>query len=101
MDVSIALRNDGWYLRQDIIWHKPNPMPESVKDRCTKSHEYLFLLVRTRNTIMTMKQLKNQQKIGEPEIDPKESITTKEQDYNHIQVLQKVIQQRINDLSGQ
>lgn len=42
--VAFALQADGWYLRQDIIWHKPNPMPESVKDRCTKSHEYLFLL---------------------------------------------------------
>lgn len=42
--LAFALRNDGWYLRQDIIWHKPNPMPESVKDRCTKSHEYIFLL---------------------------------------------------------
>lgn len=42
--VALALRNDGWYLRQDIIWHKPNPMPESVTDRCTKSHEYIFLL---------------------------------------------------------
>lgn len=42
--VAFALRNDGWYLRQDIIWHKPNPMPESVTDRCTKSHEYIFLL---------------------------------------------------------
>ena len=42
--LAFALRNDGWYLRQDIIWHKPNPMPESVRDRCTKSHEYLFLL---------------------------------------------------------
>lgn len=42
--LAFALRNDGWYLRQDIIWAKPNPMPESVKDRCTKSHEYLFLL---------------------------------------------------------
>jgi len=42
--LAFALRVDGWYLRQDIIWHKPNPMPESVKDRCTKSHEYLFLL---------------------------------------------------------
>ena len=41
---AFALRADGWYLRQDIIWHKPNPMPESVKDRCTKSHEYIFLL---------------------------------------------------------
>jgi len=42
--VAFALQADGWYLRQDIIWHKPNPMPESVKDRCTKSHEYIFLL---------------------------------------------------------
>jgi DNA modification methylase len=42
--VAFALRADGWYLRQDIIWSKPNPMPESVRDRCTKAHEYLFLL---------------------------------------------------------
>lgn len=42
--LAFSLRADGWYLRQDIIWHKPNPMPESVKDRCTKSHEYIFLL---------------------------------------------------------
>jgi len=41
---ALALQADGWYLRQDIIWHKPNPMPESVKDRCTKAHEYIFLL---------------------------------------------------------
>jgi DNA modification methylase len=42
--VALALQSAGWYLRQDIIWHKPNPMPESVKDRCTKAHEYIFLL---------------------------------------------------------
>lgn len=42
--LAFALRSDGWYLRQDIIWSKPNPMPESVKDRCTKSHEYVFML---------------------------------------------------------
>jgi len=42
--VAFALQQDGWYLRQDIIWNKPNPMPESVKDRCTKAHEYIFLL---------------------------------------------------------
>ena len=42
--LAFALRADGWYLRQDIIWAKPNPMPESVTDRCTKSHEYIFLL---------------------------------------------------------
>jgi DNA modification methylase len=42
--VAFALQADGWYLRQDIIWHKPSPMPESVTDRCTKAHEYVFLL---------------------------------------------------------
>lgn len=42
--VAFALQADGWWLRQDIIWHKPNPMPESVRDRCTKAHEYVFLL---------------------------------------------------------
>jgi DNA modification methylase len=42
--VAFALQADGWYLRQDIIWAKPNPMPESVTDRCTKSHEYIFLM---------------------------------------------------------
>ena len=47
--LAFALRKDGWYLRQDIIWNKPNPMPESVRDRCTKSHEYLFLLSKNQN----------------------------------------------------
>ncbi len=42
--LAFALRADGWYLRQDIIWSKPNPMPESVRDRCTKAHEYIFML---------------------------------------------------------
>lgn len=45
--LAFALRADGWYLRQDIIWQKPNAMPESVKDRCTKSHEYIFLLTKS------------------------------------------------------
>lgn len=45
--VAFALRADGWHLRQDIIWAKPNPMPESVRDRCTKAHEYLFLLAKS------------------------------------------------------
>lgn len=45
--VAFALQSAGWYLRQDIIWHKPNPMPESVTDRCTKAHEYLFLLTKS------------------------------------------------------
>jgi len=46
--VAFALRADGWYLRQDVIWHKPNCMPESVTDRCTKNHEYVFLLAKSR-----------------------------------------------------
>ena len=46
--LAFALREDGWYLRQDIIWAKPNPMPESITDRCTKSHEYIFLLSKSR-----------------------------------------------------
>lgn len=45
--LAFALRSDGWYLRQDVIWAKPNPMPESVKDRCTRSHEYIFLLTKS------------------------------------------------------
>jgi DNA modification methylase len=45
--VALALQADGWWLRQDIIWNKPNPMPESVRDRCTKSHEYIFLLAKS------------------------------------------------------
>lgn len=44
--VALALQRAGWYLRQDIIWNKPNPMPESVTDRCTKAHEYIFLLTK-------------------------------------------------------
>lgn len=47
--VAFALRADGWYLRQDIIWHKPNPMPESVTDRCTKAHEYIFLFSKSQH----------------------------------------------------
>lgn len=46
--VAFALRSNGWYLRQDIIWNKPNPMPESVTDRCTKAHEYIFLLSKSK-----------------------------------------------------
>lgn len=46
--VAFALQNDGWYLRQDIIWHKKNPMPEMVKDRCTRSHEYIFLMAKSK-----------------------------------------------------
>lgn len=58
--VAFALQADGWYLRQDIIWAKPNPMPESVTDRCTKSHEYIFLLSKSAHYFY------NQQAIAEP-----------------------------------
>ena len=58
--VAFALRADGWYLRQDIIWHKPNPMPESCKDRCTKAHEYMFLLTKSKQYFY------NQDAIKEP-----------------------------------
>jgi hypothetical protein len=58
--LAFTLRESGWYLRQEIIWHKPNPMPESVRDRCTKSHESLFLLTQNKsNTISTAGQCRS------------------------------------------
>ncbi|MFG1304701.1 site-specific DNA-methyltransferase [Xanthobacter autotrophicus] len=63
--LAFALRRDGWYLRQDIIWAKPNPMPESVTDRCTRSHEYLFLLSKSRRYYFDHKA------IQEPSADPR------------------------------
>lgn len=63
--LAFALRDDGWYLRQDIIWAKPNPMPESVRDRCTRSHEYLFLLSKSRRYRF------DPDAISEPSIDPR------------------------------
>jgi len=62
--VALALQVDGWWLRQDIIWHKPNPMPESVTDRCTKSHEYIFLLTKSAKYYFDYKAIK------EKSIDP-------------------------------
>ena len=56
--LAFALRADGWYLRQDIIWSKPNPMPESVRDRCTKSHEYMFLFSKSRNYYFDVDSIK-------------------------------------------
>lgn len=58
--LAFALRADGWYLRQDIIWHKPNPMPESVRDRCTKAHEYLFLLSKSEKYYFDNEAIKEQ-----------------------------------------
>lgn len=60
--VAFALQQDGWYLRQDIIWHKPNPMPESVKDRCTKAHEYIFLLSKSPRYYFDHEAIKEQSK---------------------------------------
>lgn len=56
--VAFALQADGWYLRQDIIWHKPNPMPESVTDRCTKAHEYIFLMSKSANYYFDSKSIR-------------------------------------------
>jgi DNA modification methylase len=56
--LAFALRADGWYLRQDIIWHKPNPMPESVTDRCTKAHEYIFLLTKSQKYYFDHNEIK-------------------------------------------
>lgn len=63
--LAFALRDDGWYLRQDIIWAKPNPMPESVRDRCTRSHEYVFLLSKSRRYRF------DPDAISEPSVDPR------------------------------
>jgi len=64
--LAFALRADGWYLRQDIIWHKPNPMPESVQDRCTKAHEYIFLMSKSQKYYYDHEAIKEPIK-GEPE----------------------------------
>ena len=58
--VAFALQADGWWLRQDIIWHKPNPMPESVRDRCTKAHEYVFLLTKSERYYYDAEAVKEQ-----------------------------------------
>jgi len=74
--VAFALQADGWYLRQDIIWHKPNPMPESVTDRCTKSHEYIFLLSKSQKYYMDMEPIRepikesNNGSIRSPKLGP-------------------------------
>jgi DNA modification methylase len=71
--VAFALQSDGWYLRQDIIWHKPNPMPESVQDRCTKSHEYIFLLSKNPKYYFDNEAIKED---AEPEKRNKRSVWT-------------------------
>ncbi|MDR1454941.1 MAG: site-specific DNA-methyltransferase [Tannerella sp.] len=91
--IALALRNAGWYLRQDIIWHKPNPMPESVKDRCTKSHEYIFLLTKSRKYYFDFKA------ILEPTADGKSTrhkrdvwtVCTKAEKENHFAVFPEAL----------
>lgn len=62
--VAFALQSDGWWLRQDIVWAKPNPMPESVTDRCTKSHEYIFLLSKSATYFYDAEAIKEPQSAG-------------------------------------
>ncbi|WP_416048967.1 DNA-methyltransferase [Cupriavidus basilensis] len=62
--LAFALQDAGWWLRQDIIWHKPNPMPESVRDRCTKAHEYVFLLTKSERYYF------DSPAIAEPAVEP-------------------------------
>lgn len=75
--VAFALRADGWYLRQDIIWHKPNCMPESVKDRCTKAHEYIFLLSKNRKYYYDNEAIKEDAKTGKRNKRSVWTVTTK------------------------
>ena len=80
--LAFALRADGWYLRQDIIWAKPNPMPESVKDRCTKSHEYLFLLSKSQKYYFDSEAIAEEcadstwKRLMEPNLENQEGGTT-------------------------
>ena len=64
--LALALREDGWYLRQDILWYKPNTMPESVKDRCSKSHEYIFLLSKSSRYYFDYEAIKEPCVNGDP-----------------------------------
>ena len=78
--LAFALRADGWWLRQDIIWAKPNPMPESVKDRCTKSHEYIFLLSKSKKYYYDNEAIKEPSK--NPQDDLRRIKADKEKKYN-------------------
>ncbi|BCU94406.1 MAG: hypothetical protein CM15mV5_0610 [uncultured marine virus] len=100
MDVSICITCRWWYLRQDIIWHKPNPMPESVRDRCTKAHEYLFLFSKNKNYYYNNEAIKEPAKDWGTRDRTNGKYHNEGTDFHHIQDLLKVIQQRINVLSG-
>jgi DNA modification methylase len=72
--VAFALQADGWYLRQDIIWHKPNPMPESVTDRCTKAHEYIFMLSKSPRYFFDHEAIK-EDAVGKPHAPGNKNVT--------------------------
>jgi site-specific DNA-methyltransferase (adenine-specific) len=72
--LAFALRADGWYLRQDIIWHKPNPMPESVTDRCTKAHEYIFMLSKSPRYFFDHEAIK-EDAVGKPHSPGNKNVT--------------------------
>ena len=74
--LAFALQDDGWYLRQDIVWNKPNPMPESVRDRCTKSHEYIFLLSKSKRYYFDQSAIAEQalEPRGPGNVEPIESL---------------------------
>jgi DNA modification methylase len=98
--VAFALRADGWYLRQDIIWHKPNPMPESVTDRCTKAHEYIFLLTKSPTYYFDAAAIK------EPAVGPAGGNTKPNKSFDHDPVKHRTkaglaaSQQRARDAGG-
>src|ERR1043166_7852835 len=72
--VAFALQEDGWWLRQDIIWSKPNPMPESVTDRCTKAHEYLFLLSKSERYYFDQAAITEAATVGDNERNVREAV---------------------------
>jgi len=76
--LAFALRADGWYLRQDIIWQKPNPMPESVEDRCTKAHEYVFLFSKSKSYYFDHAAVK-EDAVGKPSGKPHQFGATKQE----------------------
>ena len=80
--VAFALQADGWYLRQDIIWHKPNPMPESVTDRCTKSHEYIFLLTKSARYYYDNEAVKEPQICSDPRLIKSGIVRSREYGYS-------------------
>lgn len=91
--VAFALQADGWYLRQDIIWHKPNPMPESVTDRCTKSHEYVFLLAKSPKYYFDNEAIKEPAIYGQNGVDKRPAGIVRDREYGY-DSKQAVIQKR-------